>query len=145
MYINARVRYAIRTMADIAGVQPAPVVLKDIAKSQKLFKLVSFPTGSAPEGRHDAEERIGKQSEYTLGRSSAAGPACLQRRKVMSSSGPLWSPQSVIDGRKTLLEKGYFTALPVDAIVFYAREDLALGAGFGTAIQTRGGAAVKRN
>jgi len=32
----------------------------------------------------------------------------------------------------------------VDAVVFYAREDLQLGAGFGSAIQTRGGATIKQ-
>jgi O-acetyl-ADP-ribose deacetylase (regulator of RNase III) len=32
----------------------------------------------------------------------------------------------------------------VDAFVFYAREDLDLGSGFGTAIKSRGGAAVKK-
>jgi O-acetyl-ADP-ribose deacetylase (regulator of RNase III) len=41
------------------------------------------------------------------------------------------------------LVQGDLTAMPVDAIVFYAREDLELGSGFGTAIQSRGGAAVK--
>lgn len=42
------------------------------------------------------------------------------------------------------LEEGDLTALPVDAFVFYAREDLALGSGFGTAIQLRGGQAIKK-
>jgi len=32
----------------------------------------------------------------------------------------------------------------VDAVVFYARQDLQLGAGFGSAIQSRGGAAIKK-
>ncbi len=36
------------------------------------------------------------------------------------------------------------TALPVDAFVFYAKETLDLGSGFGTAIQVRGGDAVKK-
>ncbi len=40
------------------------------------------------------------------------------------------------------LQQGDVTALPVDAVVFYAREDLALGSGHGTAIQVRGGDAV---
>jgi O-acetyl-ADP-ribose deacetylase (regulator of RNase III) len=39
---------------------------------------------------------------------------------------------------------GDLTALAVDAFVFYAREDLRLGSGFGTAIQVRGGDAVKK-
>jgi len=42
------------------------------------------------------------------------------------------------------LEQGDLTALPVDALVYYAREDLALGSGHGTAIQSRGGEAVKK-
>ena len=41
------------------------------------------------------------------------------------------------------LRQGDLTALGVDAFVFYAREDLALGSGYGTAIQMRGGVAVK--
>jgi len=47
---------------------------------------------------------------------------------------------------KTLvrLQRGDLTALKVDAFVFYARENLQLGAGFGTAIQVRGGDAVKK-
>jgi O-acetyl-ADP-ribose deacetylase (regulator of RNase III) len=40
------------------------------------------------------------------------------------------------------LEQGDLTALPVDAFALYAREDLALGSGYGTAIQVRGGDAV---
>jgi len=42
------------------------------------------------------------------------------------------------------LEQGDLTALPVDAFVFYAREDLDLDAGFGTAIGTRGGASIAK-
>ena len=42
------------------------------------------------------------------------------------------------------LRKGDLTALPVDALVFYARENLELGSGFGNAIQVRGGDAVKK-
>jgi len=42
------------------------------------------------------------------------------------------------------LERGDLTALEVDAFVFYAREDLALGSGFGTAIQVRGGDSIKK-
>ena len=49
-----------------------------------------------------------------------------------------------VNGRRIRLEKGDLTALEVDAFVFYAREDLALGSGFGTAIQSRGGAAIKK-
>ncbi len=42
------------------------------------------------------------------------------------------------------LEKGDLTKLEVDAFVFYARNDLALGSGFGTAIQSRGGDSIKK-
>ena len=42
------------------------------------------------------------------------------------------------------LEKGDLTKLEVEAFVFYARNDLALGSGFGTAIQSRGGDSVKK-
>jgi O-acetyl-ADP-ribose deacetylase len=42
------------------------------------------------------------------------------------------------------LEHGDLTAMAVDAFVFYAREDLALGTGYGTAIQMRGGVAIKK-
>jgi len=41
------------------------------------------------------------------------------------------------------LMKGDLTALDVEAIVFYAKEDLVLGSGFGNAISTRGGPAIK--
>lgn len=42
------------------------------------------------------------------------------------------------------LQQGDLTALSVDAFVFYAREDLHLGSGYGTAIQTRGGVEIKK-
>jgi len=42
------------------------------------------------------------------------------------------------------LMKGDITALEVEAFVFYARPDLALGSGFGSAIARRGGPSVKR-
>lgn len=42
------------------------------------------------------------------------------------------------------LQHGDLTALPVDAFVFYAREDLELGSGYGTAIQSRGGPSIKK-
>lgn len=41
------------------------------------------------------------------------------------------------------LVKDDLTAMPVDAFVFYAREDLDPGSGYGTAIQQRGGLVVK--
>jgi O-acetyl-ADP-ribose deacetylase len=50
---------------------------------------------------------------------------------------------SNLHGKLIRLEKGDLTALQVDALVFYAREGLELGTGFGTAIQARGGAAIK--
>jgi O-acetyl-ADP-ribose deacetylase (regulator of RNase III) len=49
-----------------------------------------------------------------------------------------------VNGKTIRLEKGDLTALPVDAFVFYAREDLELGSGFGSAITARGGAPVKK-
>jgi O-acetyl-ADP-ribose deacetylase (regulator of RNase III) len=42
------------------------------------------------------------------------------------------------------LIKDDLTTLPVDAFVFYAREDLSPGSGYGTAIQQRGGLVVKK-
>jgi O-acetyl-ADP-ribose deacetylase len=62
----------------------------------------------------------------------------------MSSHGLIAEPVvSHLHGKLLRLEKGDLTALPVDAFVFYAREDLELGTGFGSAIQARGGAAIK--
>ena len=52
--------------------------------------------------------------------------------------------ETTVNGKLIRLQKGDLTALPVDAVVFYAREDLQLGAGFGSAIQARGGAAIKK-
>ena len=49
-----------------------------------------------------------------------------------------------VNGKTIRLEKGDLMGLEVDGVVFYAREDLQLGSGFGTAIQTRGGAALKK-
>jgi len=42
------------------------------------------------------------------------------------------------------LERGDITDFEVEAIVFYAREDLKLGAGFGNAIAVRGGPAIQK-
>jgi O-acetyl-ADP-ribose deacetylase (regulator of RNase III) len=42
------------------------------------------------------------------------------------------------------LQQGDLTALPVDAFVYYARESLEIGSGFGTAIQVRGGDTIKK-
>jgi O-acetyl-ADP-ribose deacetylase (regulator of RNase III) len=49
-----------------------------------------------------------------------------------------------VDGKVIRLTAGFITDLgDVDAIVYYARPDLALGAGFGTAISTQGGPKVQ--
>ncbi|MCW5977158.1 MAG: macro domain-containing protein [Bryobacteraceae bacterium] len=42
------------------------------------------------------------------------------------------------------LERGDLTQLEVDAIVFYAKETLELGSGFGGAIHARGGETIKK-
>lgn len=42
------------------------------------------------------------------------------------------------------LVRGDITTIDVDAFVFYARPDLVLGSGFGTAISVRGGPAVQK-
>ena len=42
------------------------------------------------------------------------------------------------------LIKGDITELDVDAFVFYAQPDLALGSGFGTAISVRGGPTIQK-
>jgi len=52
--------------------------------------------------------------------------------------------EATVNGKLIRLQKGDLTALPVDGVVFYARQDLQLGAGFGSAIQSRGGAAIKK-
>ena len=43
-----------------------------------------------------------------------------------------------------LLFEGDLTMLGTDAVVYYAREDLVLGSGYGTAIQSRGGDAIRK-
>jgi len=52
--------------------------------------------------------------------------------------------ERTVNRTRVCLERGDLTALEVDAFVFYAREDLALGSGFGTAIQVRGGDSIKK-
>jgi len=42
------------------------------------------------------------------------------------------------------LEKGDITDMDIEAFVFYARSDLELGSGYGTAILTRGGPNVRK-
>ncbi|MEW5995207.1 MAG: macro domain-containing protein [Candidatus Zixiibacteriota bacterium] len=52
--------------------------------------------------------------------------------------------ESIQIGAKTMrLIKGDLTALEVDAFVYYARHDLQLGSGFGTAISVRGGLGIQ--
>jgi len=41
------------------------------------------------------------------------------------------------------LQQGDLTAMDIEAIVFYARSDLKLGAGFGSAIAARGGMSIQ--
>jgi O-acetyl-ADP-ribose deacetylase (regulator of RNase III) len=57
--------------------------------------------------------------------------------------------QAIADGTKVnnsvvRLVKDDITDLDVNAFVYYAQHDLALGAGFGTAISTRGGPAIQK-
>ncbi|MBN1347024.1 MAG: macro domain-containing protein [Phycisphaerae bacterium] len=47
------------------------------------------------------------------------------------------------DGRILRLVKGDITDLEIEAFVYYAREDLVLGSGWGTSIATRGGPKVQ--
>ncbi len=49
-----------------------------------------------------------------------------------------------IDSRSLRLEKGDITALSIEAFVYYAQHDLALGSGYGTAIAVRGGPEVQK-
>jgi O-acetyl-ADP-ribose deacetylase len=51
--------------------------------------------------------------------------------------------QSPIEVGSISLVKADITTLEVDAFVYYARPDLVLGAGFGTAISVRGGPSVQ--
>ena len=58
-------------------------------------------------------------------------------------------PEAVIEGKQInrsvlRLVKGDITDLDVDAFVFYAEPDLALGSGYGTAISVRGGPSVQK-
>ena len=58
-------------------------------------------------------------------------------------------PEAVLEGTQinrsvVRLIKGDITDLEVDAFVFYAQPDLALGSGFGGAIGMRGGASVQK-
>jgi len=58
-------------------------------------------------------------------------------------------PETVLQGKQinegvVRLVKGDITELDVDAFVFYAQPDLALGSGFGTAISVRGGPSIQK-
>jgi O-acetyl-ADP-ribose deacetylase (regulator of RNase III) len=53
-------------------------------------------------------------------------------------------PNIVINDRVVRLVKGDITELEVDAFVFYAQHDLALGSGFGGMIAVRGGPSVQK-
>jgi O-acetyl-ADP-ribose deacetylase (regulator of RNase III) len=64
---------------------------------------------------------------------------------TVAPTGMACTPIAVKVGKSVIrLRHGDLTALPVDAFVFYAREDLELGSGYGTAIQVRGGASIKK-
>jgi O-acetyl-ADP-ribose deacetylase (regulator of RNase III) len=54
------------------------------------------------------------------------------------------SAEKRINQTKLQLEKGDITDMEVEAFVFYAREDLQLGAGFGNAIAVRGGPSIQK-
>lgn len=49
-----------------------------------------------------------------------------------------------VGGKAIRLVKDDLTALPVDAFVYYAKEDLDIGTGYGSAIQMRGGVVIKK-
>ena len=53
-------------------------------------------------------------------------------------------PQITVRDSVVRLIRGDITELDVDAFVFYAQSDLALGSGFGGMITVRGGASVQK-
>lgn len=59
-------------------------------------------------------------------------------------SSVLSDPRTVIRDSVVRLIRGDITELEVDAFVFYAQPDLALGSGFGGAIAVRGGPSVQK-
>ena len=59
-------------------------------------------------------------------------------------SALLSGPQINVNKSVVRLVRGDITELEVDAFVFYAREDLALGSGFGGMISIRGGPSVQK-
>ncbi|MBT3233163.1 MAG: O-acetyl-ADP-ribose deacetylase [Calditrichaeota bacterium] len=54
------------------------------------------------------------------------------------------STSKKINNSTLRLEKGDITDMELEAFVFYAQSDLALGSGFGNAISMRGGLAIKK-
>ena len=63
----------------------------------------------------------------------------------VSPTGMLCTPIEKKVGKTAVkLQQGDLTAMPVDGFVFYAREDLEIGAGFGTGISARGGISIKK-
>ena len=63
----------------------------------------------------------------------------------MGTAANLIEPvRAVVNKTQVTLVRDDLTTLAVDAVLFYARETLELSSGFGTAIQTRGGDAVKK-
>ena len=53
------------------------------------------------------------------------------------------SEEKIVNKTKVRLEKTDNTELSIDAFVYYARENLELGSGFGTAIAVRGGPSIQ--
>jgi O-acetyl-ADP-ribose deacetylase (regulator of RNase III) len=63
----------------------------------------------------------------------------------MSVSPLALEPVRKAAGNTTVsLIKGDLTDLEVDAFVYYCRQDLQIGSGYGTAIQNRGGVAIQK-
>lgn len=63
----------------------------------------------------------------------------------MGTAANLIEPlRALVNRTRVTLMQDDLTTLAVDAVVFYAKETLELGAGFGTAIQSRGGDAVRK-
>jgi|GEM_PF-180516 len=52
--------------------------------------------------------------------------------------------QFKIETKSLVVERGDYTLLDADAIVYYARHDLKLGSGFGGAISVRGGPTIQK-
>ena len=64
---------------------------------------------------------------------------------VQSPTGMACEPvEKKVNETVIKLQQGDLTAMAVDAWVFYAKEDLEIGSGYGTAISSRGGLAVAK-